>query len=179
MKKFMGMIAALVLVLLLPMVASAQNDSSHINKVRKEIGRELIEMNQTNWQYLLQYYTDDIEYHDPIVDISGIGEMTGFLARLFGSSPDLITTIEDESCINDIYTATWTMTGNFAGVPYDAKGMSIIKFRPKDTQAYFQRDYYTEGDVMINIPGLDEAVGGFRYFYRCAVDPTFPGPCEF
>ena len=29
---------------------------------------------------------------------------------------------------------------------------------------------------MINIPGLDEAVLGFRTFYRCAVDPTFECP---
>ncbi|MDD3643657.1 MAG: FlgD immunoglobulin-like domain containing protein, partial [Candidatus Krumholzibacteria bacterium] len=42
--------------------------------------------------------------------------------------------------------------------------------------ACYSRDYYTEGDIMINIPGLDEAVTGFRIFYRCAVDPTFDCP---
>ena len=26
---------------------------------------------------------------------------------------------------------------------------------------------------MAGIPGLDEAVLGFRAFYRCAVDPTY------
>ncbi len=30
--------------------------------------------------------------------------------------------------------------------------MSIIKFRPKSTDVYYQRDYYTEGDIMASIP---------------------------
>jgi len=51
-----------------------------------------------------------------------------------------------------------------------------MKFRPRETQVYYQKDDYTEGDIMINIPGLDEAVAGFRTFYRCAVDPTFDCP---
>lgn len=61
-------------------------------------------------------------------------------------------------------------------VPYEAKGMSIIKFLPNGTSVYYQRDYYTEGDIMANIPGLDEAILGFRNYYKCAVDPTFPCP---
>jgi hypothetical protein len=68
------------------------------------------------------------------------------------------------------------MAGAFDGVPYSAKGMSIVKFRPKETQAYYQRDYYTEGDIMINIPGLAEPTMAFRTYYRCAVDPTFTCP---
>ena len=108
--------------------------------------------------------------------------MTEFLYRLFGSTPDLITTVEDEITIDGTYTATWKMEGIFfpdessPGIPYVAKGMSIIKFRPKSTDVYYQRDYYTEGDIMISIPGLDQAVGGFRLFYLCAVDPNFDCP---
>jgi hypothetical protein len=147
-----------------------------LRQARLEIGRALIEINGANWQSLLPYYTDDIEYHDPIVDIYGIETMAPFLGQLFGNSPDLITTVEDETLVGGVYTATWTMVGQFNGVPYSAKGMSIVKFRRWSKQVYYSRDYYTEGDIMINIPGLDEAVGGFRTFYRCAVDPTFDCP---
>jgi len=97
---------------------------------------------------------------------------------LFSSSPDLITAVEDETVINGVYTATWTMVGQFNGVPFSAKGMSIAKFRPWSTRVHYARDYYTEGDIMVNIPGLDEAVTAFRTFYRCAVDPTFDCPLE-
>lgn len=162
--------------MLMPLGASAESNSSRLNKERLEVGRALLEVTYETLPSILPYYTDDIEYHDPIVDIYGINDMTVFLFQLFGSTPDLITLVEDEVAIGGMYTATWTMTGIFAGVPYEAKGMSIIKFRDKSTSVYYQRDYYTEGDIMVNIPGLDQAIAGFRYFYRCAVDPDFPCP---
>jgi hypothetical protein len=78
--------------------------------------------------------------------------------------------------IGGVYTATWTMVGQFNGVPYSAKGMSILKFRDWSTQTYYSRDYYSEADVMATIPGLDQAVEGFRISYRCVVDPAFECP---
>ena len=149
-----------------------------LHRDRLEVGRALIEVQFANLPSILPYYTDDIEYHDPIVDIYGIGTMTDFLFRLFGNSPDLVTTIEDETLLNGVYSATWTMVGQFSGVPYESKGISIIKFRPRTAKVYYQRDYYSEGDIMANIPGLDEAIWGFRTFYRCSVDPTFECPLE-
>ena len=118
MKKFIVTSTVLVIIiLLLPMMTSADSDSSRINRELKAIGRALIEVPASNWPSVLQYYTDDIEYQDPIVTIEGIDMMSEFLARLFGSSPDLVTTIEDETCINGMYTATWTMVGAFDGIP--------------------------------------------------------------
>ena len=75
-----------------------------------------------------------------------------------------------------VYSATWTMVGSFNGVPYEAKGMSILKFRDRSTQTYYSRDYYSESDIMATVPGLDQAVAGFRVSYRCVVDPAFDCP---
>ena len=177
-------IAVVACVLLLPTVAIAESNSSRLNKDRLEVGRALIEVTSENLDSIIPYYTDDIEYHDTIVDIYGINDMAIFLYSLFGSTPDLITTVEEEIAIDGMYMATWTMKGNFRaspdpedpGVPYEAKGMSIIKFEKKSTDVYYQRDYYTEGDIMVSIPGLDAAINGFRFFYRCAVDPNFVCP---
>ena len=138
----------------------------------------MLEVQNVDWTTLLHYYADDIEYHDSIVDVYGIDMLTQFLGRLYGSSPDLVTTIEDETLVGDVYSATWTMVGSFNGVPYEAKGISIIKFRRWSREVYYWRDYYTEGDIMTNIPGFDEAILGFRTYYRCAVDPTFDCPLE-
>lgn len=143
---------------------------------RLAVGRELIEVQSSNWPEVLPYYTDDIEYHDPIVDIYGIESMAGFLGRLFTSSSNLVTIVEDETCVNGIYTSSWVMMGEFNGVPYTAPGMSIIKFMDGESRVYYQRDYYSESDIMKNIPGLDQAVLGFRTYYKCAVDPTFECP---
>jgi hypothetical protein len=149
-----------------------------LRQERLEIGRGMLEVQNVDWTTLLQYYADDIEYHDLIVDVYGIDMLTQFLGRLYGSSPDLVTTIEDETLVRDVYSATWTMVGSFNGVPYEAKGMSIIKFRNWSREVYYWRDYYTEGDIMTNIPGFDQAILGFRTYYRCAVDPTSDCPLE-
>jgi hypothetical protein len=176
MRKHIGILLVLTFILLLPLAAQAKSNSSKLNKERLEVGRLLLEVTADQVPDILPYYTNDIEYHDPIVDIYGIEDMSTFLFQLFGATPNLVTLVEDEIAIDDTYTATWTMYGDFAGVPYEVNGMSIIKFRPKTTDVYYQYDYYSESDIMKNIPGLDQAVLGFRTFYRCAVDPTFTCP---
>lgn len=171
-------ILACILVLT-PVPANSQGHGlGRLHRDRLEIGRGMLEVQNVEWTTLLRYYSDDIEYHCPIVDVYGIEMVTEFLGRLYGSSPDLVTTIEDQTLVDDVYSATWTMVGSFNGVPYEAKGISIIKFHSRSREVYYWRDYYTEGDIMTNIPGFDEAILGFRTYYRCAVDPTFDCPFE-
>ena len=177
MKKLILAIALFAgIVMILPTEAEAGRPQLY--QQRLEVGRALLEVQSTNVAEVLPYYTNDIEYHDPIVDIYGIQEMTGFLYQLLSASPDLVTIIEDETLIGDIYSATWIMSGQFFGVPYEAKGISIFKFQPRSAMVYYQRDYYSEGDIMATIPGLDQAILGFRTYYRCAVDPTFDCPLD-
>jgi len=182
MRKFIHAFAMLSGIITILIIQACSNDDSNddsmqLQQKRLEIGRALLEVQSPNVAEVLPYYTDDIEYHDPIVDINGIQEMTAFLNQLItGASPNLVTIVEDETIIDDIYSATWVMSGDFLGVPYQAKGISIFKFVPNSSQVYYQRDYYSEGDIMATIPGLDQAIGGFRMFYRCSVDPTFDCP---
>ncbi len=122
------------------------------------------------------FLASNYEYHDPIVNIYGPETMAVFLGRLFAGSSGLYTVVEDETMTDDIYMATWTMSGFFNGAEFSAPGMSIVKFVEGTTQSYYSRDYYTEGDVMLGVPGLAQAVEGFRIYYRCAVDPTFNCP---
>ncbi len=148
-----------------------------LHQTRLRIGRALLEVQAPGVDEVLPYYAYNIEYHDPVVSIYGIENMTAFLYRLIiGASPNLVTTVVDETLIDDIYSATWIMSGDFLGVPYEARGISIFKFLSNSAQVYYQRDYYSEGDIMATIPGLDQAIGGFRAYYRCAVDPTFECP---
>ena len=173
-------IPAAIVIILLTQACSNDDSNDDLHKLhedRLEVGRALLEVQAPDIAEVLPYYTDDIEYHDPIVDINGIDDMTAFLNQLIvGASPNLVTIVEDETLIDDIYSATWTMSGDFLNVPYQAKGISIFKFLPNSTQVYYQRDYYSEGDIMATIPGLDQAIAGFRMFYRCSVDPTFVCP---
>ena len=179
MRKFiqaLAMFSGIVIILITQACSKgdSNDDFLKLQQERLDIGRALLEVQAPNVDEVLPFYTDDIEYHDPIVDIYGIQDMTAFLNQLIiNASPNLVTTVEDETLIDDIYSATWIMSGDFLGVPYQAKGISIFKFLPNSSQVYYQRDYYSEGDIMTTIPGLDEAIGGFRMYYRCAVDPTY------
>jgi hypothetical protein len=40
------------------------------------------------------------------------------------------------------------MSAEMVSVPYDVKGLSILKFRDGETQAYYHKDLYTEGDLV-------------------------------
>jgi hypothetical protein len=161
--------------MLLPVQANA--GQPQLYQERLKVGRALLEVQFANVDEVLPYYTNDIEYHDPVVDIYGIDQMTGFLYQLLGAG-ELVTIVEDEILTGDIYSATWIMSGDFLGVPYEAKGISIFKFEPQSAMVNYQRDYYSEGDIMTTIPGLNLAIGGFRTVYRCAVDPTFDCPLD-
>ena len=182
MRKFIKAFAMLAGIAIILITQACSNDDSNddslrLHQERLEVGRLLLEVQAPNVADVLPYYTNDIEYHDPIVDINGIQDMTAFLNQLItGASPNLVTTIEDETLIDDIYSATWTMSGDFLNVPYQARGISIFKFLPNSSQVYYQRDYYSEGDIMATITGLDQAIGAFRAYYRCNVDPNFDCP---
>ncbi|MGL5563008.1 MAG: nuclear transport factor 2 family protein [Tannerellaceae bacterium] len=155
----------------------SNDEEKRLNNERMKVGRLLLEVQAPQVAEAIPYYTDDIEYHDPVVNIKGINDMTAFLNQLIvGASPNLVTIVEDEILVNDTYSATWVMSGDFLGSPYQAKGISIFKFLPNSSQVYYQRDYYSEGDIMATITGLDSAIIGFRTFYKCSVDPTFECP---
>jgi hypothetical protein len=186
MKKLIQAFAIFAGIILILMVQACKKEDSNndiddgsaqLYQERLVAGRILLEVQAHNVDEALPYYSDSIEYHDPIVNIYGIEDMTEFFNNLIVvASPTLVTIIEDETLIGDIYSATWTMSGDFLDVPYQAKGISIFKFVPNSTQVYYQRDYYSEGDIMATIPGLDQTVYFFRTYYRCAVDPTFDCP---
>jgi len=153
--------------------------SAQLQQERLKVGRILLEVQAHNVDEALPYYSDSIEYHDPIVSISGIADMTAFFNNLIVvASPNLLTIVHDETIDGDVYSATWTMSGDFLNNPYEARGISIFKFEPNSTQVYYQRDYYSEGDIMTSIPLMAQAILGFRTYYRCAVDPTFDCPLK-
>ena len=127
---------------------------------RLEIGRGMLEVQNVDWTTLLPYYADDIEYHDSIVDVYGFDMLTQFLGRLYGSSPDLVTTIEDETLVG----ACTRRRGRWSAASTTCltkPGYFDHQVSWLEQEVYYWRDYYTEGDIMTNIPGFDQAILGF------------------
>jgi hypothetical protein len=126
-----------------PPALSKENNSlrsqQQINNDQLTIGRQLVEIHADNWTNVIPFLEDSYEYHDPIVDIFGPDTMATFLGQLFAGSSELFTIVEDETLADDIYMATWTMSGSFNGAPFSAPGMSIVKFIEGTTQTYYSR----------------------------------------
>lgn len=78
----------LACITLVPVMSSAENDSSQINRQREAIGRAPVEMQAGNWPSVPPYYTRAIEFHDLIVTVNRRDILSQFLAGLFGSTPD-------------------------------------------------------------------------------------------
>ncbi|TRX72303.1 nuclear transport factor 2 family protein [Carboxylicivirga sp. M1479] len=149
---------------------SAMLDKLH--EKRLDVGEALLVVTRGGVDEIMPYYSYDIDYQDPIVEIDGKKDMKEFLYRIIeGDGMDLTTTVLDETLIDDTYCATWVMEGLFNGIPYYAHGISIFKFKPYSHQVYYQRDYYSEGDIMATIEGMDQMMFFFREQYKCSVVP--------
>jgi len=143
-----------------------------------DVGRLLVQLDSDNWTHVIPFLKSSYEYRDPIVEINTRDTMALFLGQLFEGSQELFTVVEDETLVDDIYMATWTMSGTVGEATFTAPGMSIVKFKEGTTKVMYSRDYYSEGDVMLGLintyPDMGYAVLGFRNYYLCAVDPTYP-----
>lgn len=114
-------------------------------------------------------YTEDMVYKEPLLTVNGIDEMVSFLEKLLELTPDYVLAIDTEVYDGETYSATWVMKGSFAGFSYEAPGMSIVKFHPGGNKIYFQRDYYSEGDVWANVPNYGDTVKELRDIFEDAV----------
>ena len=176
-------LAAPILVLVLLQTVFAESPSSRLNRERLEVGRKIVEQADP-LETILPYYTEDFEYFDPIIHVVGKEDMQVFLTEFLGTQSGFFTITENEITSRDIYMSNWVMGGTFlldptnpdSGFYYEAPGMSIVKFREKTTDVYYQRDYYSESDIMKEIQGLGQVVDIFRTMYLCAVDPVPPPP---
>jgi hypothetical protein len=79
--------------------AGRQNKLCQLRQDRLEIGRGMLEVQNVDWTTLLATTLTTSSTIDSIVDVYGIEMLTQFLGRLYGSSPDLVTTIEDETLV--------------------------------------------------------------------------------
>jgi hypothetical protein len=97
--------------------------------------------------------------------------MCDYLTNIFASSPDMNMELKDEMYGYDdtgdfVYMSTNVWSGTWAGVgSYVQEGMSVVKFAPGEGCAYYQRDYFTEGDTWIGITGLTSFVNMVRETY--------------
>lgn len=138
---------------------------------RLETARAILKVNAIDFYYVINYWAEDAVYKETVLTNHSRQEMWEYLSVVFYLSPDMELVIEDEVYETHAdgsmtYMATNKWFGNWEGVgPYVQPGMSIVKFRPGEGCASFQRDYFTEGDTWWGVPQLQPMIRELRQGY--------------
>lgn len=159
-----------VLAQIAPGCGRASNEAT-----RLETARALVTVNVGNYPSVMNYWAEDVVYKEPVLTNHGRQEMLEYLEAVYGGSVfgfpmDKAVTIKDElyKTHHDgsmTYMATVQWSGTFGTAFFFQKGMSIVKFRPGEGCAYYQRDYFTEGDTWWNIPIWQQDIRTSRETY--------------
>ncbi len=142
---------------------------------RVATARALVTVDAASYENVIGYWAEDVFYLEPVLSSSGRDEVLEYFQAMFSGSAygfplDRQVAIVDELHTTDSdghmsYMATIEWTGSFNAQIYSQAGMSIVKFRPGEGCAYYQRDYATEGDSWWNIPAFKADVNTFRNMY--------------
>jgi hypothetical protein len=118
-------------------------------------------------------------YKEAVITNNSREQMCEYLTKIFAWSPNMVMQLKDEMWGYDevsgdfIYTSTNVWSGTWQGFgEYVQEGMSIVKFREGEACAYYQRDYFTEGDTWIGIPQLSSLIVTIREEYLKIVGAT-------
>lgn len=163
-----------------PPTLAATPTRSQLDEERISNARRLMTVNKDNWKEVVHLWTDDATYREPSFTLHGEEELATFLRKLFlFVKGDYQFEIEEEVYQEDTYMCYWRMYGSFEKAfiwnfitiseTFDAKGLSIMKFRPNEARCYFHHDIYTEGDLWKNVIFIGNVVEYLRKDFRQSV----------
>ncbi len=113
---------------------------------------------------------DGAVYQETVLSNFTRQEMYDYLDIVFAWSDNMELDIIDELYVtypdgSMTYMATNQWYGMATTGPYVQPGMSIVKFRPGEGCACYQRDYFTEGDTWWAVEPLQPMIAQFREQY--------------
>lgn len=168
-------------------IASACSDHSNSNQgvhaclrgadeaSRVETARALVSAEASNYSSLTNYWAEDVVHREPVLTNTGRAEVAEYFEAMFSGSSygfpaDRRVVITNELFTSQpdggmTYMATVQWSGTFGNEFFLQNGMSIVKFRPGEGCAAYQRDYYSEGDTWWNIPAFKPQVDLMRNMY--------------
>ncbi len=115
-----------------------------------------------NLNILNDFYSENIEFTDPIEKINGLVYLKKYYAKIYKNVSAIHFNFHQINNQEDLFFVQWTMTlqatGLNSGVPFDVDGLSVLKFNAQDKVEY-HRDYLDLGSMVYeNIPVLGRAI---------------------
>ena len=97
------------------------------------------------------YYAEDIEFHDPMVSITGVENMRNYYEGVYAGPEEVSFEYLSEIQVEQELVLIWRMTfvnDKFnKGRPVVVDGSSHIKFNDEG-KAYYHRDYFDMGEMV-------------------------------
>ncbi len=149
---------------------------------RVETAREILKVGADDYLTVINYWAvdgsgedgvgyDGAVYKEAVLTNFSRQEMFDYLDVIFGISPDMEMHIIEEVWITHpddsmTYMATDQWYGTWEGSgAYVQPGSAVVKFRPGEGCASYQRDYFTEADTWWGVAPLQPMIAQFREQY--------------
>ncbi len=124
---------------------------------RLKAAQAVIDIDGSNWQGIMSYYTDDVIYEDAIMRIEGKEDLTKFYRNFFSFTDGPIKTVR-EALTADTYFCQWEADYIIQDKPILLKGISILTFEEGGDRVVRQQDVINMGDIYERIPLLGRLV---------------------
>jgi hypothetical protein len=118
--------------------------------------------NINNLSILSDFYSDNIDFTDPIGNIKGLDKLTKYYAHVYKNVISINFKFHQINHQEDMYFAKWTMNLQVKGLnsnsPYSVEGFSVLKFNA-DSKVEYHRDYLDLGTMVYeHIPILGKVI---------------------
>lgn len=121
-----------------------ENRSELINRIFNQFNKEAMHL-------LDDFYSNDVEFEDPINHLNGLDELRAYYASMYENVTSISFDFTDEVISGDIHVVVWTMKTTAKklnkGKPVIVHGNSVIKFG-KDNKVFYHRDYFDMGEMI-------------------------------
>ncbi|MCK6598678.1 MAG: nuclear transport factor 2 family protein [Bdellovibrionaceae bacterium] len=117
----------------------------------ESIAKAFNSFNGTNFEVLRLFYSENIEFIDPISHIHGLSQLEKHYEKLYLNVKKISFNFTDIYHDRDNCIACWTMEISVKGLNrgrlFQVDGTSVFKFNSED-RVYYHRDYFDLGQML-------------------------------
>lgn len=109
------------------------------------------DLNKDTMHLVDEFYDENIEFHDPLINVQGRGQMRAYYKGLYDNVTSIKFIFSDEIVQGDSHVVAWKMIMESklnGGKPTELDALSHIKFGGPENKAIYHRDYYDMGQFV-------------------------------
>lgn len=122
--------------------------------------------NGKNLEILNQFYSDDVQFQDPITKTDGLDQLKKHYTKSYQNIKSIRFDFSEFIAMDNKYSCTWVMTvavnGLNSGKEFQVSGISILYFNSEGLITY-HRDYFDLSELVYEkLPLIGSVVRGVK-----------------